>query len=329
MKEVTFRFVGKLLFVFLVIVTGGLLGFRVASAEYPEQPVTLIVPFPAGGVTDIGARAFADALEKHFKKPVVVVNKVGGATTIGGNSLATAKPDGYTLGYFPSMASMPEVYSYFIQAPYASKALQPVCRVAEVVGTICVKGDSPLNTFNELVEYMRKHPGTTWGVHSRSTLGYIILRQIAKRENVNITDVILEGDVKIIPAVLGGHIMVGTPVYTPVKPLLDAKQIKLLALLTEKRADFLPKQALITEFGYKIPGGLFNAVFAPKSTPPDIVKKLSDAAATICRNPSFQSKFVALGMLPNYENAETLAVSFERERTNLLRFFEQEGLTKK
>ncbi len=329
MKGVTFRFVGKILFVFLVIVTVGCLGFRVASAEYPDQPVTLIVPFPAGGVTDIGARAFADALEKHFKKPVVVVNKVGGATTIGGNAVATAKPDGYTLGYFPSMASMPEVYSYFIGAPYSSKGLQPICRVAEVVGLVAVKGDSPLNTFNELVEHMRKNPGTTWGVHSRSTLGYIVMRQIAKRENIKITDVVLEGDVKIIPAILGGHILVGTPVYTPAKPLVDAKELKLLALLSEKRADFFPKVPLITEFGYKVPGGLFNAVFAPKGTPPDIVGKLSDAAATICKNPSFQSKFEALAMLPNYEDTKTFAVSFEAERTQLLRFFEEEGLIKK
>jgi tripartite-type tricarboxylate transporter receptor subunit TctC len=71
-----------------------------AAAEYPERSISLVVPFPPGGVTDLGARAFADVMEKQLKKPFVVVNKAGGATTIGGYAVATAKPDGYTLGYF-------------------------------------------------------------------------------------------------------------------------------------------------------------------------------------------------------------------------------------
>jgi len=98
-----------------------------ASSTYPDRPINLVVPFLPGGVTDLGARALAEPLEKLLKQSVVVVNKPGGATTVAGNYVATSKPDGYTLGFFPDMASTPEVFSYFYEAPYSSKDLKPIC----------------------------------------------------------------------------------------------------------------------------------------------------------------------------------------------------------
>lgn len=313
----------------IIFMIGSLFAVEVheAKAEYPEAPINLIVPFPAGGVTDIGARAFADALEKLFKRPVVVVNKVGGGTTIGGYAVASAKPDGYTLGWFPAMASIPEVYSYFIKAPYTSKDLIPVCRIYDVIGTISVKGDSPINSFSELIEYMKKHPGTTWATHSKSAGGYIMLRQVAKRQGVKITEVLLEGDVKIIPAILGGHVVVGTPVYTPAKPLIESKQLKVLALLTtqKKRIEFLPDIPVITEFGYEVVGGYYNGLFAPKGTSPEIVSKLSNAATTICKDPAFIRKIEDLGLLLRFEDSKTFERSLEEEKTRLMEFFREEG----
>ncbi len=83
------------------------LGGTALSAGYPDRTITLIVPYAPGGVTDLGARALAEAMEKHLKKSVVIVNKPGGGTTIGGNAVVTAKPDGYTLGVFPSIREHP------------------------------------------------------------------------------------------------------------------------------------------------------------------------------------------------------------------------------
>ncbi|MBN1103213.1 MAG: tripartite tricarboxylate transporter substrate binding protein, partial [Deltaproteobacteria bacterium] len=141
------------LLVSLALVLTLCLGILPASAEYPERAITIVVPYPPGGVTDLGARALAEALEKGLKQPVVVVNKAGGATTIGGNAVVTAKPDGYTLGFFPSSASIPEVYTYFYQAPYSGKDLRPVAKVAIPVLTISVKGDSPINSVKDFVAF--------------------------------------------------------------------------------------------------------------------------------------------------------------------------------
>lgn len=305
-----------------------LVGVLPVYAEYPDRPVTVVVPFPPGGVTDLGARAFAAAMEKQLNKPFVVVNKAGGATTIGGNAVATAKPDGYTIGYFPPMASIPEVYSYFFQAPYSSKDLKPVCRVGTAVGAICVKGDAPFQSFKDLVEYIRKNPGTKWGINTKTSPSYIIMRAIAKKESIQITDVAFDGDTKIVPAILGGHIPVGSPTYPSVRSLVEAKQIKLVALLVEKYADFMPKVPTIVELGYKVPPGMSNSVFAPKGTPDDIVKILNQTAAKVSQEPEFRSKLMDLGILPSYEETKSFEATIAQEIKELEGFFKEEGLVK-
>ncbi|MBN1103214.1 MAG: tripartite tricarboxylate transporter substrate binding protein [Deltaproteobacteria bacterium] len=303
-------------------------GVPCASAEYPERSVTVVVPFPPGGVTDLGARAFAAGMEKLLKQPFVVVNKAGGATTIGGNAVATAKPDGYTLGYFPPMASMAEVYSYFYQAPYTSRSFQPICRMATAVGAICVKGDSPINGFPDLVEHIRKNPGTKWGINTKTSPSYILMKAIAKKENLKIVEVAFDGDVKIVPAILGGHIVVGSPTYPSVKSLVDAKEIKIPVLLVDRHEDFMPKVRTIVEFGYRIPPGMSNSVFAPKGTPPDIVKKLNDAAAKLSQDPAFRGKLMTLGIVPSFEETKSFEASIDREIKELQGFFKEEGLVK-
>ena len=329
MTKGTFLMIIGIVLVSLAFVLAPFGGVPSASAEYPERTITLIVPYPPGGVTDLGARAFAEAMEKQLKKSIVVVNRAGGATTIGGNVVATAKPDGYTLGYFPPAASIPEVYTYFYEAPYASRDLRPVCRVATAVGAIVVKGDSPINGFKDLVQYVRKNPGTKWGINTKTSPSYIITRAIAKAENLNIIDVAFDGDVKIVPAILGGHIPVGSPTYPSVKSLVDAKQLKLAVLLVEKRADFMPANVpIIVEFGYKVPTGMANSVFAPKGTPDDVVKKVNDAAAKVSQEPAFRSKLMELGILPSYEETKSFEVSTEREKKELQVFFKEEGLVK-
>ncbi len=314
----------------IILLMLGFADLKYVWADYPESPITIINPFPPGGLTDVVARTFSEQLEKYFKKPVVVTHKVGGGITVGGYAVASSKPDGYTLGCFPIMASMPEVYSYFIKAPYTSEDLIPICHVAIPMTTFSVRGDSPINSFSELIEYLRKNPGTTWAAFSKSSAGYIIMRQIEKRENLKITPVLLEGDAKIIPALLGGHITVGTPGYTPIKQLVEAKKIKLLAIHTtptvKRRVEFLPDIPLISEFGYKMVP-TFIGIFAPKGTPVSVVLKLSRASEEICKSPSFSARLKEVGLLPHFEDHETFRKSFEGQKKEISEIFKEIGLT--
>jgi tripartite-type tricarboxylate transporter receptor subunit TctC len=299
-----------------------------ASAEYPERPINMVVPYPPGGITDLAARALADAMEKQLNKPVVVVNKAGGSTTVGGNAVATAKPDGCTLGFFPSAASMPEVYTYFYQAPYSGKDFRPVAKAAIPVLTISVKADSPMNSVKDFVAYARQNPGVKVGLHGKATQGYLVMRTIAKNENVNIVEVPLDGDAQIVPAILGGHIPVGTPAYPAVKSLADAKEIKILTLLTEKRVDFAPNLPCLSEAGFKQPAGTFLGVFAPKDTPDAIIKILNDTIAKIAQQPDFRMKVHGMGIQVDFEESKSFAKSIEQYTANLQAFFKEEGLVK-
>lgn len=328
MRRSVFRFlVGSVLFALALLVTQ-LAGIPFATAEYPDRAVTVIVPFPPGGVTDLGARAFADGMEKLLKQPFVVVNKPGGATTMGGNAVATAKPDGYTLGYFPPMASIAEVYSYFYQAPYTSKDLQPVCRMATAVGAVCVKGDSPINNYKDLIEYLRKNPGTKWGINTKTSPSYIIMKSIAKKENLKIVEVAFDGDTQIVPAILGGHIVLGSPTYPSVRSLVEAKKIKVPVLLVERWEEFMPKVSTIVEYGYRVPPGLTNSVFAPKGTPADVVKKLNDTAAKLSQDPAFRAKLMDLGILPSFLETKAFEAFIAQDIQQLQGFFKEEGLVK-
>jgi tripartite-type tricarboxylate transporter receptor subunit TctC len=306
------------------LATGG----QAIAAEYPDRAITLVIPYPPGGVTDLGARALAEAMERHLGNPVVAVNKAGGATTIGGAAVAGAKPDGYTLGFFPSSASIPETYTYFYQAPYSSKDLRPVAKVGIPVLTIAVKGDSPMNSVKDLAEYARKNPGAKIGIHGKSTLGFLAMRAIAKAENVNMIDVPFDGDTKIVPAILGGHVPAGTPAFPAVKALLDAKQLKVFALLLEKRADFAPGVPTIVELGYNFPGGSYLGIFAPKATPDDIVKKLNDVVAKIAQDADFRAKIHNMGTQVLFENTQAFEKSINQYKESLQVFFKEEGLVK-
>jgi tripartite-type tricarboxylate transporter receptor subunit TctC len=313
-----------LFFVFSLVAGPGAYG----AATYPDRAITLVIPYPPGGVTDLGARALAEAMEKHLKKPVTAVNKAGGGTTVGGNAVASARPDGYTLGFFPSSASIPEVYTYFYQAPYSSKDFKPICRILSPVLTIAVKGDSPLNSVKDLVEFAKKNPNSKYATHGKSTLGYLTMRTIAKAENVSFLDVPFEGDSKIVPAILGGHVPFGTPAYPAIKSLLDAKQMRALALLIEKRADFAPDTPTIVELGYKLAFGSYLGIFAPKGTPDDIVKTINDVVAKISEEPDFRSKINGMGTQLTYQDTDSFEKLIERYKENLRVFFKEEGLVK-
>jgi tripartite-type tricarboxylate transporter receptor subunit TctC len=317
---------GLCIVVFFIVCIAFNTGVRAAS--YPERTISLIVPYAPGGVTDLGARAFADALQRELKQTVVVVNKPGGGTTIGGNTVATAKPDGYTLGFLPTSASIPEVYTYFNEAPYASKDLKPVSRVLLPVLAITVKADSPYNSLKDLVVAGRKAKSMKMATHGKSTLGFLVMRTVGKAEKVNFIDVPFNGDSQIVPAILGGHVPVGTPAYPAIKSLVEAKQLRVLALCLEKRTDFAPNVPTVVELGYRLAFVSYLGVFAPKGTPDDVVKKLNETTRKIVQEADFRAKINNMGSQVTYEDTAAFQKAMTLYKENLAVFFREEGLTK-
>jgi len=299
-----------------------------ASSEYPNRPITLINSFAVGGPGDLSGRVVAEAMEKHLKQPMVVVCKPGGAQTVGGYAIVGAKPDGYTLGLFTASSSIPEVFSYFYEAPYTSKDLRPICRILEPIQVIAVKGDAPWNSLKDFVEFTRKNPGMKWGDHGKSTLGYLVMVTINKTEKISLVQVPFDDSTKIVTSILGGHIPIGTPTYPAIKSLLDAKRLRVLAMNLEKRAAIAPEIPTVVELGYKLAFVSHFGIFAPKGIPDEVVKKIDEVACKIAEENDFRTKANALGVQVSYEDTASFEKSLSRYREGLQSFFKEEGLVK-
>jgi tripartite-type tricarboxylate transporter receptor subunit TctC len=318
----------KLLLIVSLILSSFCISWVVFSADYPSRAITMVVPYPAGGVTDIGARALAEAMEKHLKQPVVVLNKVGGGTTIGGYAVANAKPDGYTLGFFPVSAAIPEAFAYFQDAPYSSNDLRFISSAAVTTMTIAVRTEAPWNSLKELVEYAKKNPGIKVSTGGKQTGSHMFLASINRIEKTGFVGVPFSGDSTNLPALLGGHVSVGIMDYSVLKPLVDAKKLRVLATVTEKRADFAPMTPTVAELGYPILYVSLLGVVGPKTLPEEIVKKLDTLVANICAEQDFKTKINNTTMQVVYQNPAVYQKSLDTFRTNILGFFKEEGLIK-
>jgi len=299
-----------------------------AQEEYPTKVITIVVPFTPGGRTDLGARALASFLSKSLGQPVVVLNKPGGATTVGGNAVATAKPDGYTLGFLPLNSSIPESYSYFLGAPYTSKDLKPVSRVINPVPTVSVKSDAPWKSLKDLVKHAKKNPGIKYGTTGLGSSPHTIMVTIEQAEEVKFTHVTFPGDPEVAMAVLGGHIPFGLPHYGTIKAQVEAGDIKVLAIYLQKRLEPLPQVPTFAELGYKIPYYPYLGVFAPKETPDPVVKKLDRAIEKVKDDPAFVEKIKDLGISITYEGAESFRNSVAQYKINIEALFKALGYVK-
>ena len=312
------------------LLCGALAALPAASqAQYPDRPITIIVPYPAGGVTDLTARALADGLSRHLPQPAVVVNRPGAGATIGGNAVATAAPDGYTLGFFPLAAAAPEVFRFAYSAPYTSNDLKAVASVAATAMSFAVKADSPLQSMKDVVELARKSGGLMIGTPGKQTLPSMIMTLMAEKEGVKLEDAAFGGDAKTLPALLGGHIPVGAIDYAALRSSVEAGKARVLAVCTEQRVDFLPNVPTVLELGYQLPYVSLLGLFAPKNLPAELVGRLQALVDRITKEPQFADKMRAMTIQPAYKDSAAYQAVVLRDRDNLEAFFRKQGLYNK
>lgn len=307
----------------------GLLYAGLALAEYPEKPITIIVPYPAGGVMDLTARALADSMTGHIAHPVIVVNKTGAGATIGGAAVAAAAPDGYTLGFFPVAAAVPEVFRFAYSAPYSSNDLLPVSAVAATAMSFAVKADSPIKSMKDVIELARKGGGLLIGTPGKQTLPSMIMVKMAAKEGVKLDDVPFGGDAKTLPALLGEHVLVGAIDYAALKPSVESGKIRVLAVCTEKRIDLAPDVPTVLELGYDLPYVSSLGLFGPKALPEAVAKKLDELVAKIVKEPKFAQRMKDMSIQVSYKDGATYRLALVRDRDNLESFFTQQGMYKK
>lgn len=262
------------------------------AADYPDRAIKLIVPWAAGGDTDLIFRPLAPLLQKYLGQPIVIANVGGASGTVGEREASGAAPDGYTL--FGAHDFIHSVYfGGMIDIKYDA-AFEPVCMVSSTPSVITVGAKTPWKTFKELVEDAKKRPDQiVVGASLGSTSQYSIAIA-ANAAGVTFKYVPYDGTAKRMNALLGGHIDVGDSNLTQ-KGKVDAGLLRFLANMSEKRTTGLEDVPTLKELGYNVTYSVNRGIMVPKGTPAAVIAKLNDACAKATKEPEFAKAMLLQG----------------------------------
>jgi tripartite-type tricarboxylate transporter receptor subunit TctC len=290
------------------------------AQEYPNRPVTLIIPWVAGGPTDIVVRAMAESAQKHLGQPIVVENKAGGGGSIGPAQMAaTAKPDGYTISQMPDAVYRTQITQ---KTTYDSQSdFTYIVALTGYAYGVTVPMDSPFKSWRDLVAYARENPGKlNFGSPGAASTPHIGMERIQKHLGLKLVHVPFKGAAEVNVAVAGGHVMVGAT-GTSAKPLADAGKLRFLNIWTPQRLKMLPDVPTLREVGipFEVEGPIGLA--GPKGMDPKIVAKLHDAFKKTLDDPKVQEVMAKLELVPAYKSGadykKMLAETMEMERVIL------------
>ncbi len=275
-----------------------------AQTQFPTKPITLIVGYTAGGLTDITIRALAESASKIIGQPIVVSNKPGATTSVALSLVKNEKPDGYTLGYY-SGATLLNKYLY--KVPYdALNDFTAISNYAESASGLVVGGNSPWKTHQEFVAYAKANPKKIrFGTVGTGSSHYLPMATLADREGIDWIHIPFKGSNPILTAIMGGHIEAGTcsPEWVP---HVQSGRLRLLSLASSKRMPKFPNIPTWTELGFPFSFKLFCSIAGPKGIPKPIVDKLNRAFKEAMNDPSVQKTFNAYELISDYRNSEEL-----------------------
>jgi tripartite-type tricarboxylate transporter receptor subunit TctC len=256
-------------------------------AAYPERVITLIVPFPAGGPTDIIARIVSLALQKSLGQSVIVDNRGGGGGNPGMGIAARAPPDGYTLLLTSTaIAVNPALYNNLPYDPL--KDFAPICELVNAPNVLFVRSDSGIGSVADLIARARAAPGAlNYSSPGAGTKSHLTAEQLKLRAGIDMVHIPYRGGGPATMAVLEGTVHVGSVALAPVEPLIKDGKFTALAVTGAERWFSLPEVPTMIESGF--PGFVsdtFNALFAPAGTPPEIIALLSRESRAALETPA-------------------------------------------
>ena len=270
--------------------------FAQSSGAYPNHPVTLVVPYPPGGTSDVVGRQLAQRLREELGQVFVVENKAGAATAIGAAAVARAPKDGDTL--------LLSAGTTFTVIPHLNERLQYKLEDFEPVATVCtvpfafvVKKDFPAKTLREYVAYAKANPGKiNNATNGQGSMVHLLGELIANGLDVKMTQVHYKGAAPATMDMMGGVVDSNVEALTSAVPNVNAGQYRALAVLSAERQPLMPDVPTFKELGYpSIVGETWYAVFAPAGTPNAVVDKLNAALRKITSSPAFGEAMRKIG----------------------------------
>jgi tripartite-type tricarboxylate transporter receptor subunit TctC len=284
------------------------------AQAWPSKPISLIVPFPAGGTTDVLARALAEKLQQTLGQPVIVESKPGAGATLGADYVVKSKPDGSTLlvgAVHHTIAS-----SVYKKLPYDfQKDLAPITTIALVPNVLVVNAATPVKNVAELVTLLKSQPGKhNYGSNGNGTAQHLIGTQFENMTGTEFSHIPYKGSGPLATDLLGGQITMSFDTVTPVLPHIKAGTLRPLAVTTAKRSSALPDVPTLEEAGLKgFNIGTWFGVLAPAATPKDIVARLNTEMVKIIQSPDFRKRMGEIGAEPIGDSTDQMAAQIKSE----------------
>lgn len=317
-----------------LIATSMLMAATVSGAQplpdaFPQRTVRLVVPFTAGGTTDIVARVIADKLRTRLGQPVVVNNRPGASTMIAAEQVAKAPADGYTLllGSSTTFSMLPALRAGLPVS--AEDAWAPIGIVAQMPVMLSTRADSGIKSFADLLARAKARPGAiTYGTTGPGTAQHIVGAMIAADLHADITPVSYRGSTQILADVVGGRVDLSLDPIAVAQPYLEAGKLRPLAISAGTRSAQYPAVPTFAEVGIAMPGNAFwFGIVAPRATPQAVVDRLEKELQAVLVDPSVEAAFQRQSIRVMRGNAEDFRQRVQGDITRYRRLV-QEGRIK-
>ena len=299
-------------------------GASAQSTDYPNRPIELVVPYGAGGGTDVLARAFAESAKKHLGQTVTVINKPGASGAIGMADVVQSRPDGYKLVMLvPEIAILPHIGI----AKFATEDLVPIVRMNADPFFLVVKGDSPLNSVDEFVEAAKKSKEPMrFGNAGSGGVTHLAQLALEQRIGAKFIHAPFQGNAPAILALLGGHIDAVTTTPSEVQSYMASGQLKVLAVTSEQRLKGYEQIPSLKERKVDLTVYTWRGVGAPKGIPPVVMSKLVDASLKTVEEPAFKAAMEQLKLGHSVANNETFRMEIARDSAQYKQLIDKFGL---
>lgn len=263
-------------------------GAACAADPFPVRPIQFVVPFAAGGGLDLNARNFAQAMSDVLKQPVTVTNRDGAAGTIGLQSVAVSKNDGYTIAFTPAVSLTSEPHR-LKTVPYQLDSFKPVCQVFDNIFAIAVTKDSPYKTMADLLnDAKRSGNNVSYGTSGTGSIPHLGTSDIETAAKVQMTHVPYKGDAPMLQDLLSSRLSFGALLASSITSQIQAGTLRLLAVYADHRHPAFPQVPTLTEAGVPVVQLSFGGLLVPAKTPPEVVTVLESACDKAIKSTAYK-----------------------------------------
>lgn len=291
-----------------------MLASQAHGQDFPNRPVKVVVPFGAGGITDIIARTVAGQMSQSLGQQVIVENKPGAGNILATETVRQAPADGYTI-LFGGPAGMAINFMTRTNLSYKVEDFEPVAMIFDTPYTLTINSSIPAKTVAEFVQYAKQKPGQLrYATNGPGSSAHLVGELFENEAAVDLEDVPYRGNASSTLDLVAGNVSVAFDAPTTLLPHANADKLRILAVTSAERAPLLPNVPTMNEAGYpNIVVGYWGAFFVPKGTPKEVIEKLTQATITALGSDAVKQRFAADGTAPVPKGPEAVTAQIRHE----------------